>query len=298
MQPVLASVAAHLDEDISLAALAREARLSPFHLQRMFSAAVGETPKQLAIRLRLGRAAVLLLATRESVLDIALGCGFQSHEAFTRAFHRRFGMAPSAYRARGFVNTTDVDAARNHAAAVESVAPCVGLYRMTEQKTRTNPMTYSITTKQIAPQPVLVVRRQIRREEIAATIQAGLHAIFLYAQSNGVALAHAAPFARFFAMGPGLITMAPGMNTAAAHETVANDAGVTAETLPGGRVATTIHQGPYDQLPDAWAVMHQWIEAEGLHPGSDAPWESYITDPGEVPDPKDWKTELFWPLKD
>jgi effector-binding domain-containing protein len=43
--------------------------------------------------------------------------------------------------------------------------------------------------------------------------------------------------------------------------------------------------------------MHQWIEAEGLRPG-DAPWESYITDPGSVPDPKDWKTELFWPLKD
>ena len=58
-----------------------------------------------------------------------------------------------------------------------------------------------------------------------------------------------------------------------------------------------IHQGPYDQLPDAWAAMHQWIESEGLRPG-DAPWESYITDPGEVPDPKDWKTELFWPLRD
>jgi AraC family transcriptional regulator len=297
MQPILASVAARLDEDISLAALAREAHLSPFHLQRIFAAAVGETPKQLTIRLRLGRAAVLLLATRESVLDIALGCGFQSHEAFTRAFRRRFGIAPSAYRARGFVNTTDLAAARNHAALVENVAPCVGLYRMTEQKTRTNPVTYSITTKQIEPQPVLVVRRQIKREEIAATIQAGLHAIFLYAQSHGVALAHAAPFSRYIAMGPGLITMEPGVHTAGPHETVANDAGVTAETLPGGRVATTIHQGPYDQLSEAWTAMHQSLVAEGLRPG-DAPWESYITDPGEVPDPKDWKTELFWPLTD
>ncbi|MGB7309618.1 MAG: AraC family transcriptional regulator, partial [Candidatus Acidiferrales bacterium] len=54
MQPVLAYAAAHLDEDVSLAALARQAKLSAFHLQRIFSATVGETPKQLTLRLRLG----------------------------------------------------------------------------------------------------------------------------------------------------------------------------------------------------------------------------------------------------
>jgi len=39
-----------------------------------------------------------------------------------------------------------------------------------------------------------------------------------------------------------------------------------------------------------------WIEAQGLAP-SGAPWESYVTDPGNFPDPKDWKTEVVWPLK-
>ena len=29
----------------------------------------------------------------------------------------------------------------------------------------------------------------------------------------------------------------------------------------------------------------------------DAPWESYVTDPGEVPDVKDWRTEVYWPLE-
>src|ERR1700722_16949426 len=102
VQPVLAYAAAHLDEDLSLGALADHAGGSAFHLHRLFSAAAGESPKQFTLRLRLGRAAAMLLTTRESVLDIALACGFQSHEAFTRAFRKRFGIAPTGYRARGF----------------------------------------------------------------------------------------------------------------------------------------------------------------------------------------------------
>src|SRR5690242_17858704 len=102
LQPVLAFAAAHLDEDLSLAALAAHAGLSPFHLHRVFTNAAGETPKQFTLRLRLGRAAAMLLTTDESVLNVALSCGFQSHEAFCRAFRRRFRMAPSAYRERGF----------------------------------------------------------------------------------------------------------------------------------------------------------------------------------------------------
>ena len=63
VQPVMAFAAAHLDEDVSLAALAGQAGLSAFHLHRVFSAAAGETPKQFTLRLRLARAAALLLTT-------------------------------------------------------------------------------------------------------------------------------------------------------------------------------------------------------------------------------------------
>src|SRR5580692_4715929 len=89
VQPVLAFAAAHLDEDLSLASLAAQSGLSAFHLHRVFSAAAGETPKQFTLRLRLGRAAAMLLTTDHSVLDVALACGFQSHEAFCRAFRKR-----------------------------------------------------------------------------------------------------------------------------------------------------------------------------------------------------------------
>ncbi len=59
--------------------------------------------------------------------------------------------------------------------------------------------------------------------------------------------------------------------------------------------STTTHSGPYDKLSEAHAAVQQWIDAEGLT-AAGAPWEIYTTDPADFPDPKDWKTEVFWPV--
>jgi AraC family transcriptional regulator len=296
MQSVLAWAATHLDEDISLTALAGRAGLSAFHLHRLFATVIGETPKGLTSRLRLERAAVMLLLSGKSVLDIALSCGFQSHEVFIRAFRRRFGIAPRAYRARGFAAGVKMPDARNHATLVSQVGPCVGLYHISENgRSRKDEMTYSITKKELAPQPVLVMRRRVKRSEIAQTIGEMLPKIFLYAQQNGIALT-GLPFTRYPESAWGLMTIEPGMRIATPVGTLhPGDAEVQADTLPGGPAAVAMHAGPYETLPDAYAAIQLWIEAEGLV-AAGAPWESYITDPGDYPDPKDWKTEVFWPL--
>ncbi len=171
VQKVVAYAAGHLDEDVSLEALAGQAGLSAFHLHRVFSAVAGETPKQFTLRLRLGRASAMLLTSGDSVLDIALSCGFQSHEAFSRAFRRRFGITPSAYRARGFAGGIEATDAVEHAAIVDSVGPCIGLVHTQQNwRPRKNDMAYSITKKEIAPQPAIVVRRRIKPSEVAATL--------------------------------------------------------------------------------------------------------------------------------
>jgi AraC family transcriptional regulator len=99
--PTLVHIQAHLDGDLSLDELARRAGLSRFHFHRLFRTAVGETTKSYAHRLRLERAAYRLLLHRDSILDIAIDCGFASHETFTRAFRRRFGTSPRSYRTAG-----------------------------------------------------------------------------------------------------------------------------------------------------------------------------------------------------
>jgi len=140
---VVAYAAGHLDQDVSLAALAHQAGLSAFHLHRVFSAAAGETPKQFTLRLRLGRAAAMLLTGDDSVLDIALDCGFQSHEAFCRAFRKRFGMTPSDYRTRGFANASDAPHAAGHLVLVDQIGPCIKLFH-TQQDGRSRKTTWRI----------------------------------------------------------------------------------------------------------------------------------------------------------
>lgn len=292
IQPILAYAAAHLDEDVSLAALAREAGLSEFHLHRAFAAA-GETPKHFTLRLRLGRAAAMLLTHRDSVLDVALSCGFQSHEVFCRAFRRRFGMTPQAYRKRGFLGSVNSAQSNRHTLLVDRVSPCLGLYRMNQR--RRIDMPYSITRKELSPQPVLVVRRRVKRSEIAATIAGVLGRVVQYAQQHGIALA-GVPFMRCLEAGPGLLTIEPGMPVASSVTIAPGEREVISETLPGGPAATTIHAGPYERLPDAYAALEQWIEAQGLVLAG-APWECYVTDPADYPDPQDWRTEIFWPVR-
>lgn len=299
VQKVLGYVAANLDGDVSLRTLAARARLSRFHLHRVFSRHAGETPREYTERLRLGHAAVLLLTTRDSVLEVALATGYRNHETFSRAFHRYFRLTPRSYRRRGFAQRVDRSQAQEHAAFVRQFAACLGLYhRKPESESREDSMAYLVTKKELAPQPVLVARRKVKRSEIAATIGAALPQVFMYAAQHGIALT-GLPFTRYIETSPGLVTMEPGMRIASPAEALPSpkpdDGGVALGTLPGGSAATTLHVGAYEGLPDAYAAIEQWIESQGLTPAG-APWESYVNDPAEHPDPKEWKTEVFWPV--
>ena len=303
VQPALALAAASPDGDLRLAVLAAHAGLSAFHLHRVLSAVTGETPKEYTLRLRLSHAAALLLTTGQSVLDIALSCGFNSHESFTRAFQRHFDTTPRAYRARGFAPTVTPAEAASHARLVREIGPCIGLFHVrTNGRLEDNHMAYEIEKKELAAQPVLVARRRVKRSEIATAITEVLPHIFQYAQQHGIALS-GHPFTRYVEVGAGLMTIEPGIRVAgplpaeaAAARQAAASGGVVEDMLPAGPAAVTTHMGPYDTLPDAYGAIENWIETKGNAPAG-APWESYITDPAEHPDPKDWKTEVAWPLK-
>ena len=78
--------------------MARTACFSRRQFHRLTLRVIGETPAAHQRRVRLDRAAWLLLSTRATVLDIALETGWESHEVFTRAFRARFGATPSAFR--------------------------------------------------------------------------------------------------------------------------------------------------------------------------------------------------------
>jgi AraC family transcriptional regulator len=94
-------LARHLDDhDATGEDLAARAYLSRFHFDRLVRAAAGETPGRFRRRVLLERAAYRLATGDAGVLDIAVEAGYSSNEAFTRAFQRAYGSAPSAWRLR------------------------------------------------------------------------------------------------------------------------------------------------------------------------------------------------------
>lgn len=92
-----------IDDDpsapLTLATLAAEARLSPYHFLRTFGRVTGVTPHQYVRRARLRDAATRLLTEPGRVIDIALDSGFGDVSNFTRAFRTEFGLSPQTYRA-------------------------------------------------------------------------------------------------------------------------------------------------------------------------------------------------------
>jgi AraC family transcriptional regulator len=97
---VLRHVDAHLDEPLPLEELAGVAAFSKFHFHRQFSAIFGMGVGRYVQLVRLKRASYQL-AFREGdrIIDVALGSGYESHEAFTRAFKKAMGQTPSEFRA-------------------------------------------------------------------------------------------------------------------------------------------------------------------------------------------------------
>ena len=100
LRELQAWIADHLDEDLSIAALAARANLSERSFARAFRAEVGQTPAAYVETLRVERARALLEDGAESLDAVARAGGFTSTEVLRRAFHRRVGVSPAAYRER------------------------------------------------------------------------------------------------------------------------------------------------------------------------------------------------------
>ncbi len=284
---VLVFLQEHLDEEVGIERLARLADASPHHFHRMFRGLVGEPVASHVRRLRLERAAVRLKAGERSLIDLALEAGYESHEAFTRAFRRTFDMAPSTFRAAHAIgdrvsgNPPLVGAAQGAAAAFQ-------------------PLDYDMSP------------RTIEIREMPATRVAFLRHTGPYhevAPTWGSLCAHAG---RLGLMGPDVkmfgasyddpeVTPADKLRYDACvvvgpEFEPSGELGV--QEIPGGRYAVTTHEGPYENLAQTYGELFGRCFGKGEHqPGSSACLEHYQNDPTTTA-PADLRTEIWVPLAD
>ena len=152
-------------------------------------------------------------------------------------------------------------------------------------------MAYEIEIREAGPQPVLSIRVTTTLAEISSVLGGLYQEVFGYAGSIGVAPS-GPPFARYHSVEAGEADLDAGVPVS---QPVEGKGRVVAGELTGGRVAVTWHIGPYDTIAGAYDALQAWMKEQGVEPAGPS-WEVYWTDPNEVQDPSQWKTEVIWPI--
>jgi AraC-like DNA-binding protein len=95
---IVAYAREHLADGIEVPEIARHAGMSVATLSRRFREHMRLSPGEFLSQLRISRACKLLKDSPLNITEIAIGCGYESPSAFSRAFRRQMNMSPSAYR--------------------------------------------------------------------------------------------------------------------------------------------------------------------------------------------------------
>jgi AraC family transcriptional regulator len=245
--PALVHAQTNLDGPLSVAELAATVDRSPSHFARRFATATGETPGRHLERLRLERAARLLVTRDATVLEIALDCGYASHETFTRAFVRRFGLTPSVWRAAAATRrASDPQRPRAQDGLEEELA----IGHLSETRVR-----------RLRPLQLLFVRNVGPYEDVPVSLWDELPAaaVRLGAGTDGhlVGVAHDAPGIT----DPSRLRFDAGLVVHRTPRVTARESGIGFERIEGGTFAITTHIGPYASIPAAYESIVERLRA-------------------------------------
>jgi hypothetical protein len=99
------------------------------------------------------------------------------------------------------------------------------------------------------------------------------------------------PFARYLAFGPAVVAEVG----CPVWRPAPHVGRVYPGQLPGGRSASILHVGPYEDLEGTYTALQAWLDEVGAT-ATGPMWEIYWSDPGAEPDPATWRTEILVPL--
>jgi effector-binding domain-containing protein len=153
-------------------------------------------------------------------------------------------------------------------------------------------MAYDITLKNIAPADVIGLTLRTSPEAISADAGPAYHRIYDALGRANITPA-GPPRLVYHAMEDEEWTIelcVPVTDAAGAPE------GLTLRHMDGGRAATAVHVGPYNELGMAYREVEVWIGKHGLTPEG-LPYDIYTNDPAEVRDPAKYETEIVWPVR-
>jgi AraC family transcriptional regulator len=283
MLRVLVHIQQHLDEPLEWEMLAKLAGLSPYHFHHVFTGMLGESLASHVRRLRLERAASRLKLSRASVLQIALEAGYDTHEAFSRAFHSRFDLSPTQYR-------------RSNGAPSRNEVPS-GVHYSTDnlrQFRAKGSKSMNVILKQLEPKRVAFMRHvgpynQVGRIWTRLMTFLGKEGL-LGGSPEFIGICYDDPAVT----APSRIRYDACVTV---DETFQPQDDIGVQIIPGGDYAMMTHFGPYEDLGDTYTkFLGQWLPRSGRKLRSVPCFESYLNSP-ENTEPEDLVTDIYTPLE-
>ncbi|MHC4725656.1 MAG: AraC family transcriptional regulator [Planctomycetota bacterium] len=273
----------NLDRELSLEELAKKSYFSIFHFHRIFKAVVGESLQEHIRRLRLERAASHLKHTDESIINIAFDAGYQTHEAFTRAFKAIFGCSPSGFR------TNNTNSQR-----ILDQYECEKKIDKGSKNLVNGDEIMEVEIQDIEPMRVAFVRHvgpynQVGKAWDTLCTHLGKEGC-LGSGSKFIGICYDNPEVtppekiRYDAC----ITV---------DESFVPQDEIAVQTIGGGEYAVTTHFGPYDKLSQTYSrLFRDWLMKSDREIRQEPCMEFYLNDPDST-EPDDLLTDIYLPLK-
>jgi len=279
---VLDYIDANLDGDLGVERLSGIAAYSRFHFHRQFAASFGVTVGDYVQQLRLERASKrLAFRDAASLMSISIDSGYAGPEAFARAFRRRYGQSPSAFR-----DQPDWEA-----------------WHATQEPTRQLRRTHmrpTYTAEQVrivefpdTPVALLAHRGDPRR------VGDSVRRFIDWRRENRLPPGASATFNVFHDSPEDVVSEAFRMDLCAVtgQPVAPNPQGVVAGLIPGGRCAVLRHVGDDDGMAVAATWLYaQWLPASGEEPRDYPFFLQRVRFFPEVPE-HEAVTDLFLPLR-
>ncbi|UCH36630.1 MAG: AraC family transcriptional regulator [Armatimonadota bacterium] len=286
MLRVLVYIQQHLDDELSLEELAGVACFSPYHFHRIFRGMLGESVGEHIRRLRLERAASQLKRSDKPIIKIALEAGYETHEAFSRAFKAMESVSPSEFRSCSRSTSRISTASGVH-------------YRGGKQLKDFNPICsggeiMEVRIQNIEPMRAAFVRHTGPYGECSTawgklTAQLGRQGM-LGGDTRFIGICYDDPE----------ITPPEKLRYDACvtvNDDFEAEGEIGLQTITGGQYAVTTHFGAYEKLGETYAkLLGEWLPMSGRELRSAPCLECYLNDPDGT-EPEDLITDIYAPLE-
>lgn len=156
-------------------------------------------------------------------------------------------------------------------------------------------MSYEIRVKDVPSQPIVSIRARVPVLSLVAFFDDACQEMYAYLERMDVR--PAGPPLSLWHSAPGDFPGESEIETCVPVEQPVPSSGrMTSANLPAGKLAYTIHEGPYDGMDAAFDAVWGWIQRNNRE-AAGPPRDVILVGPRDTGDPQEYRTEVAWPVR-